>query len=299
MRPLQSSDLRYRRVSGRYQISADGRRLIDGVTFGDRYLQPMGRPPVDIPPRKRRRVSYDQDGDDLDHREVVGRPSLDNENITLEESDSRDDEDFWPEMDEDRSRIKALKEVCSDSYNPLVQSTETATLDRPEETAERVNSSRSIMGLGIQGGVSALELVGENVIVHAGKSNLPLDEFEKDQQPPQKQITTKYGKAVQRPSHRSHDNALLPICEDHTKLTREIHTKDISSAPPSNAKRTHQTTLLDVQDSDRSSDENIEPGNEESTDLSESDKENSQPKIETHEIRMVGYQLGLPRHLLT
>ncbi|RYP09599.1 hypothetical protein DL764_001203 [Monosporascus ibericus] len=61
IRPLQTDDLRRRRISGRYQISSDGKRLVDGVPFGRPLLRaPPARPPIHIPPRKKRRLLYDQ-----------------------------------------------------------------------------------------------------------------------------------------------------------------------------------------------------------------------------------------------
>ena len=57
IRALQIADLKTRRLSGRHQISADGRHLIDGVPFGRPYLKrSMSRPAISIPPRKKRRT---------------------------------------------------------------------------------------------------------------------------------------------------------------------------------------------------------------------------------------------------
>lgn len=63
VRPLQTSDLRYRRISGRHQISIDGKHLIDGVAFGRPFLRRSDRPPVKISSRKRIRLTYDDDED--------------------------------------------------------------------------------------------------------------------------------------------------------------------------------------------------------------------------------------------
>lgn len=59
IRALGLPDLRARKLSGRVQISTDGRRLIDGVPFGRPYLKRSfsARPQIKIPPRKRRRTS--------------------------------------------------------------------------------------------------------------------------------------------------------------------------------------------------------------------------------------------------
>jgi hypothetical protein len=60
-------------LSGRYQISTDGKRLIDGVAFGRPRLKiPRDRPAIDIPPLKRRRITYDAEeaeGEDEDEDE--------------------------------------------------------------------------------------------------------------------------------------------------------------------------------------------------------------------------------------
>ncbi|KAH7025704.1 uncharacterized protein B0I36DRAFT_351683 [Microdochium trichocladiopsis] len=57
IRPLQTDDLRRRRISGRYQISSDGKHLVDGVAFGRPLLRGApSRPGIFIPPRKRRRL---------------------------------------------------------------------------------------------------------------------------------------------------------------------------------------------------------------------------------------------------
>ncbi|RYP51474.1 hypothetical protein DL768_003204 [Monosporascus sp. mg162] len=79
IRPLQTDDLRRRRISGRYQISSDGKRLVDGVPFGRPLLRaPPARPPIHIPSRKKRRLLYDQ-GEPADHDEGDLSPGGDSE----------------------------------------------------------------------------------------------------------------------------------------------------------------------------------------------------------------------------
>ena len=65
IRPLQSADLRFRRIAGRHQISSDGKHLIDGVAFGRPFLRRSDRPQIQIPPRKRLRLTYDHDDDQV------------------------------------------------------------------------------------------------------------------------------------------------------------------------------------------------------------------------------------------
>ncbi|KAL4784525.1 hypothetical protein BJX76DRAFT_219121 [Aspergillus varians] len=59
IRALQISDLRARRISGRHQISNDGKHLIDGIPFGKPFLKrpTSSRPAITIPPRKKRRTA--------------------------------------------------------------------------------------------------------------------------------------------------------------------------------------------------------------------------------------------------
>ncbi|KAI1420757.1 hypothetical protein F5Y12DRAFT_91916 [Xylaria sp. FL1777] len=68
IRALDRDDHRRRRISGRHQVSSDGRHLIDGVPFGRPHLKTTaGRPNIYIPPLKRPRLAYtQQDGDDDD-----------------------------------------------------------------------------------------------------------------------------------------------------------------------------------------------------------------------------------------
>jgi hypothetical protein len=51
-----TAEERARTVTGRHQISDDGRHLVDGIPFGRPYLRNPRRPAVRIPPRKRQRL---------------------------------------------------------------------------------------------------------------------------------------------------------------------------------------------------------------------------------------------------
>ena len=64
-----TAEERARTLTGRHQISGDGRHLVDGVPFGRPYLRHPSRPAVRIPPRKRRRLDEEELGEET---EVVG-----------------------------------------------------------------------------------------------------------------------------------------------------------------------------------------------------------------------------------
>ncbi|KAK8876802.1 clumping factor b protein [Apiospora arundinis] len=125
IRPLLTNDLKQRRHSGRHQISSDGKHLIDGIPFGRPLLKaPRGRPSLDIPPRKRRRVAIeegpDEDSDLEEQDQVQDNPMLlltnGEENhsgakrVTIntepqylgKELDDEDDEDSDSDFDEDQ-----------------------------------------------------------------------------------------------------------------------------------------------------------------------------------------------------
>ena len=129
IRALQTSDLRVRKFSGRHQISSDGKHLIDGVAFGRPFLRSGTRPTVQIPPRKRQRISYDEwDGlyDSVSEEvEVEG----DEQWNGLEDDDSGSDSVDEPDMSEeleglidDAAEIQAGNEiqVLADDDGPTV-----------------------------------------------------------------------------------------------------------------------------------------------------------------------------------
>ncbi|KAE8452736.1 hypothetical protein EG329_013008 [Mollisiaceae sp. DMI_Dod_QoI] len=137
IRPLLTQDIKIRRVSGRRQISAEGKHLYDGLAFGRPLLRrPADRPPITIPPRKKRRVTYDDeehDEEDIPALMEQGEEESDsdaNKQLVLhadfDDEDSDDDEDFVPGGDDegedegidDEDNDNADEEVNEDS-NPM------------------------------------------------------------------------------------------------------------------------------------------------------------------------------------
>ncbi|KAH6983362.1 hypothetical protein BKA56DRAFT_347094 [Ilyonectria sp. MPI-CAGE-AT-0026] len=87
IRSLLTEDLRRRRLTGRHQISSDGRHLVDGLAFGRPWLRvPRDRPALDLPPRKRARLEYDMEEDEDDED--------DEEDESFGDEDSLEDEEL-------------------------------------------------------------------------------------------------------------------------------------------------------------------------------------------------------------
>ncbi|KAL2130945.1 hypothetical protein VTI74DRAFT_5728 [Chaetomium olivicolor] len=122
IRPLDTGDRRKRRLTGRDQISTDGRHLIDGVAFGrPRFRAPRDRPPIKIPPLTRQRVTYEAEeseeeeprfllteygeADKAGRRVRIRAPFEDDEDgeyeEDLEHSDQDPDEDGQGSLNED------------------------------------------------------------------------------------------------------------------------------------------------------------------------------------------------------
>ncbi|KAG6000262.1 hypothetical protein E4U43_001650 [Claviceps pusilla] len=95
IRSLLTDDVRRRRISGRHQISADGKHLVDGLAFGRPWLRaPRDRPTIELPPRKRARIAAHE----------MGVTDPDPERMLMLEApphdDDDDDDDDYDESDE-------------------------------------------------------------------------------------------------------------------------------------------------------------------------------------------------------
>lgn len=97
LRCLRTEDLRGRRLGGRHQISADGKHLIDGVTFGKQWLVKSSRPDVAIPPRKRRRTEIMGENEVVDEESTTLLQQIQELGYTNESEDEDEDEDYMDE----------------------------------------------------------------------------------------------------------------------------------------------------------------------------------------------------------
>ena len=276
IRPLETSDLRVRKISGRHQISSDGKHLIDGVAFGRPYLRRASRPPITIPSRKRRRIVYDEDEDpqsveQTNEQQLIVRAGFDDLDEATADDESDDEEDFIPDGDE--AELNAELEDLHNDFNSevdkegLVHSGITAR----KRTTRR--SRQSPKGLGI------LRLEDENGRPFVGQYHNPLlDEYAAREsfstQPPRK--VRKRNSTRSRPilqinaQNQAHESSASPqriSRRSSTGSNKSVHFEETEDATPA--------TIHESEDPDEDDDVDFMPG-----EVGESDKENARPRTD-------------------
>ncbi|KAG6300768.1 hypothetical protein E4U09_006302 [Claviceps aff. purpurea] len=100
IRSLLTDDVRRRRISGRYQISADGKHLFDGVPFGrPRLRAPRDRPAIELPPRKRARIeAYEMEAGEPEPEEMLMLDAPPEHHD--DDDDDNDNDDDWKPVQE-------------------------------------------------------------------------------------------------------------------------------------------------------------------------------------------------------
>ncbi|KAJ4302496.1 hypothetical protein N0V88_002642 [Collariella sp. IMI 366227] len=165
IRPLDTGDRRKRRLSGRDQISVDGRHLIDGIAFGrPRLRAPRDRPRIEIPPLKRRRIASDAEEDEEDAprflitehgeddrarpRVRIRAPFDDTDEDEDEENKDEFDGDFVEEdvdedVDEDEEELlDELRDLEADNRETQGQtSADTGLSERPNRRSAQKDSN--------------------------------------------------------------------------------------------------------------------------------------------------------------
>lgn len=125
IKPLQTDDIRQRRINGRLQITPDGRHLVDGYAYGRPALRTPARPDIRIPPRKRvRLLEGDPNLYDTDHGDSSQDDDQKSDDVSADLSDDTEDmsdipskivlkdlEDFFDSPDSPEKRRKTA-ELC-------------------------------------------------------------------------------------------------------------------------------------------------------------------------------------------
>ena len=285
---MSTSDLRCRRISGRDQISSDGRHLTDGVAFGRPLLRRPTRPAIHIPPRKRRRLAYDQDDEDDEQNfesdsQLVVHSGLRDDLSSLSRSNGGQGSFIASDGDEDLH--DELNDICHDLSPSIVEDRELRIPRRSSAAAGGANAqpfdtipkrrSRKPQGLGITG---PSLLVDENGEPYPETYDNPLlDMFADDES---------VGRAAS-PVH------MKPSGPDSASKRYRRHRPEVASRTSStgsgdysgvNVKRvraqgsgTGMPATVVFQSSDDSEDDDFEPSDDTSMLEEESDKENATP----------------------
>ncbi|KAL8789456.1 MAG: hypothetical protein Q9195_006822 [Heterodermia aff. obscurata] len=296
IRPLQTSDLKHRKISGRHQISSDGKHLIDGVAFGRPFPRRIDRPAVEIPPRKRSRAIYEaQDDDEVDelsddHHAVVPAGFYDGDSASAEDNDEEADDDYVANDEQELDLAAELRDIRRDMLaEPETNSSDapriTHDLDQPTENSRRVTrSQRPNEGLGLQG-PAVLELVDENGRPYPGAYDNPLLDFFSQEEP----LRVKEGSRRKRrktnglvETHQGASNSSDTLSGAFAPRTRRESSASVKNVRFQDSPLvTPPTTILDPDDSEDSEDEDFEPPVDIHDDMDESDKENAEPRVGT------------------
>ena len=277
---MQTTDFRYRRISGRHQISADGKHLIDGVAFGRPFLRRGDRPAIRIPSQKRLRfTSNDEDENDLGQITLHNQSELAVAENNDEDELARDggDEEDYEVVDK---HTDTLTEELKDLVHDLHETERSTDLDGAYKSPGRRTRSqkrRRIEGLGLQGeGIfEDSNGDGDGQPSLRGYHNPLLDQYYQDDPllPPRKRtkhlnanpdlpssaLSTPRGKSVTVKPHSRRSSSAS---------TRSVHFMgDVLETP---------ATIREIDDSDESDDEDFKP-DEELSEQVESDKENVEP----------------------
>ncbi|KAK9445181.1 transcription factor atf21 [Metarhizium brunneum] len=156
IRSLLSDDIRRRRLSGRHQISTDGKHLVDGLAFGRPWLRtPRDRPAFELPPRKRARIEHQDMAEKEQEPEQLlleGPPRPDeapdgrlqsilvNGGGDLDDSEDQDDE-FEPDQDTEQSVSGDGEDDVGVDYSPGALVEELRLLDEDEDSGNNQSAS--------------------------------------------------------------------------------------------------------------------------------------------------------------
>lgn len=307
IRPLQTLDLKQRRISGRHQISSDGKHLIDGVAFGRPFPRRIDRPAIAIPPRKRRRMTYNQQDDDdidelSDERQAVVAPGFYNEDdASADDNDENSDDDYLADDHQQSELAAELQDIHKDRREMAVRDGSKSLdatngaqdSDSAETSSQRVTRSQRLRGgLGLQG-PALLELLDENGRPYPSAYNNPLLDFFSQENPSRAQESSR---RKRRKTNGLIDTNDIGAVKSGTS-SEALATRDRRESSASiknvrfqeNTLETPPTTILNPDDSEDTDDEDFEPPPDMDNEMNESDKENAEPRV-----REVSSDVSLP-----
>lgn len=249
------------------------------MAFGRPFLRRADRPAIRIPPRKRRRITYDEE-DDFDteepnkDRQIIVRAGFDDGDEATAGDESDDAEDFAPD-DEQEDDLGAELEDLQNDLGGGADGDEGLSQDdaRPRRTTRSRSSPK---GLGL------LQLLDENGRPFAGQYNNPLLDLYGQDEAPNSQAEIRVRKRGTVDLTQNNSENMRSILRDSSASPQRVSRRDSAGSNRSvhfdNAEPATPATIREPQDSEDVDDDDFELG-----EVDESDKENAEPHVEETE----------------
>ena len=248
--------------------------MIDGVAFGRPFLRRADRPAIKIPPRKRRRITYDEEDDFVtdelnNDRQVIVRADRDNADDFTAGDESDDDEDFAPD-DEEEDNLGAELGDLQNSFDDTANTHDGINQD-DMQSQRTTRSRRSPKGLGL------LQLLDGDGRPFAGQYHNPLLDLYGQDDTPNRQSEIRVRKRGTTDLTQNSSGNIRSILRDSSASPQRVSRRDSAGSNRSvrfeNAESATPATIRECEESEDTDDSNFEPG-----EVDESDKENSQPQ---------------------
>ena len=241
------------------------------MAFGRPFLRRADRPAIRIPPRKRRRITYDEEdcfeaNEPINDRQVVVRAGFDDSDAATAGDQSDDDADFAPDDEEDEDLDGELEYL----QNDLGAGADAVRMDivQPQRNAR---SRRSPKGLGL------LQLLDENGRPYIGQYNNPLLDLYGQDETPRKQPEIRVRKRGTADSTQKSSENIRGILRDSSASPQDFSRRDSAGSNRSvrfeNADSVTPATVRESEDSEDADDGDFGLG-----EVEESDKENAEPQ---------------------
>ena len=246
------------------------------MAFGRPFLRRADRPAIRIPPRKRRRITYDE-GDDYDFeepsndRQVILRAGFDNaDNITASD-ENVDDQDFAPNEEEEDDIGAELFDLQNDLSGAADTDGGTSQVDLQPQRVTRSRTSPKGLGL--------LQLLDDDGRPFAGQYNNPLlDLYGQDEAlTSQSEIRPRKRGTRTRDLTRSSSDNIKSILRDSSASPQCASRRDSAGSTRSvrfeKAEPATPATIRESEDSEDADDSDFVL-----SEVDESDKENAEPQ---------------------
>ena len=242
------------------------------MAFGRPFLRRADRPAIRIPPRKRRRITYDEE-DDIEHegssndRQVILRAGFENAHDAAADENSDDDEDFT--LDDKAEDLGAELGDLHDDISSAADADDDINQDYAQP--QRITRSRrSPKGLGL------LQLLDDDGRPFPGQYSNPLLDLYGQDEASSGQSEIRLRKRGTTDLTQTSSKNIKGILRDSSVSPQRVSRRDSAGSNKSvrfeNAESETPATIRESEDSEDADDGDFELG-----EADESDKENAEP----------------------